>query len=95
MAKAFKSKFTYFMRTIDEFEEYVEPIGDLLTEVSFQPFLTQTQLLIKISWNCSLFRQRMADWESHVFVGTLLFSLKPQNRSQKPMLIQFSCNQNR
>ena len=32
MTKAFKSKFTYFMRTIDGFEGYVEPIDDLLTE---------------------------------------------------------------
>ena len=38
MTKAFKSKFTYFMRTIDGFEEYVEPIDDLLTE-SFLPTL--------------------------------------------------------
>ena len=31
--KGYRSKFTYFMRTIEAFEEYVEPIHEVLNEV--------------------------------------------------------------
>jgi hypothetical protein len=32
LTKAYRSKFTYFMRTIDSFDSYVSPIDDLLNE---------------------------------------------------------------
>ena len=38
LTKAYKSKFTYFMRTIDSFEKYVTPIDTLLSE-KFLPAL--------------------------------------------------------
>ena len=36
--KAYKSKFTYFMRTIESFEDYVYPIDELLSS-KFLPVL--------------------------------------------------------
>ena len=38
LTKAYRSKFTYFMRTIDSFEEYVSPVDTLLNE-KFVPII--------------------------------------------------------
>ena len=42
-AKGFKSKFTYFLRTIENFEEFVEPIDNLISE-KFIPTLFGLEL---------------------------------------------------
>ena len=37
--KGFKSKFTYYLRTIESFEEYVDPIEEVMIHTSFLPAL--------------------------------------------------------
>ena len=35
LTKAYKSKFTYFMQTIEAFEEYIDPVREALNEMLF------------------------------------------------------------
>ena len=42
--KGYKSKFAYFMRTIDSFEDYVEPIDEVINDI-FLPVFCQTEPL--------------------------------------------------
>ena len=42
--KGYKSKFAYFMRTIDSFEDYVEPIDEVINDI-FLPVFCQTETL--------------------------------------------------
>ena len=37
--KGFKSEFTYYLRTIESFEEYVDPIVEVMIHTSFLPAL--------------------------------------------------------
>ena len=42
--KSYKSRFPYFMRTIDSFEDYVEPIDEVINDI-FLPVFCQTEPL--------------------------------------------------
>ena len=42
--KGYKSKFAYFMRTIDSFEDYVEPMDEVINDI-FLPVFCQTEPL--------------------------------------------------
>ena len=43
--KGYKSKFTYFMQTIESFEEYVNRIHETINEILLRPLLGQTEPL--------------------------------------------------
>ncbi|XP_028419169.1 uncharacterized protein LOC114544875 [Dendronephthya gigantea] len=45
LTKAYKSKFTYFMRTIEAFEEYVESIHETLNDILLPQFFGQEEPL--------------------------------------------------
>ena len=50
--KGYKSKFTYFMRTIESFEDYVDPIQDLLLPTLFgqtEPFPSDLRELVTLT----------------------------------------------
>ena len=40
--KGYKSKFAYFMRTIDSFEDYVEPIDEVINDIFLPVLFCQT-----------------------------------------------------
>ena len=44
-SKGYKSKFTYFMRTIESFEDYVEPIQEAMDDLLLQTLFGQTEPL--------------------------------------------------
>ena len=43
--KGYKSKFPYFMRTIDSFEDYVEPIEEAINDIFLPVLFHQTESL--------------------------------------------------
>jgi len=43
--KDYKSKFAYFMRTIDSFEDYVEPIDETINDIFLSVLFGQTESL--------------------------------------------------
>ena len=43
--KGYKSTFAYFMRTIDSFEDYVEPIDEVINDIFLPVLFCQTELL--------------------------------------------------
>ena len=43
--KGYKSKFPYFMRTIDSFEDYVEPIEEAINDIFLPVLFHQTEPL--------------------------------------------------
>ena len=43
--KSYKSKFTYFMRTIESFEDYVDPIQEVIDELLLPTLFGQTEPL--------------------------------------------------
>ena len=43
--KGYKSKFTYFMRTIESFEEYVDPIHEVIDDLLVPTLFGQTEPL--------------------------------------------------
>ena len=45
--KGYKNKFTYFMRTIDSFEHYTNPVDEVINEMHFLPFLDKQSLYPK------------------------------------------------
>ena len=44
-SKGYKSKFTYFMRTIELFEDYVDPIQEAIDDLLLPKLFGQTELL--------------------------------------------------
>ena len=60
LTKGFKSKFTYYLRTIESFEEYVDPIEEVI-HTSFIPSLFgQRALFLKNLSNLSVYHLRRA-----------------------------------
>lgn len=45
--KGYRNKFTYFMRTIDSFEDYIEPIDEVINEMLLPALFGQTEPLPK------------------------------------------------
>ena len=45
VTKAYKSKFTYFMRTIEAFEDYVDPVHETLNEILLPQIFGQEEPL--------------------------------------------------
>ena len=45
LTKVYKSKFTYFMQTIEAFEEYVDPVHETLNEVLLPQFFGKEEPL--------------------------------------------------
>ena len=45
LTKAYKSKFTYFMRRIDAFEDYTDPIQEILNEIFLPQLFGQEERL--------------------------------------------------
>ena len=43
--KGYKSKFPYFMRTIESFEDYVEPIDEAINDIFLPVLFRQTEPL--------------------------------------------------
>ena len=43
--KGYKSKFPYFMRTIDSFEDYVEPIEEAINDIFLPVLFLKTEPL--------------------------------------------------
>ena len=44
-SKGYKSKFTYFMRTIESFEDYVDPIQEVIDDLLLPTLFSQTEPL--------------------------------------------------
>ena len=64
--KGYKSRFPYFMRTIDSFEDYVEPIDEAINDqgmiFSFQFFFATRSPSLMSCENYSPFRQHKGVW---------------------------------